>query len=138
MATSIPYESTADAVALVRRGGGSLVASLFGSDTTDIGALVTGIASHHGRVLVMNEQAAAGSTGHGSPLPHLTHGGPGRAGGGQELGGTRSVRTTQLDGRGYGEVAWDTHVINHSGAVAAAYDVLAMVANRPGLNGAPE
>ncbi len=278
VATLIPYADISEAIDLVGRGEGSLVASLYGNDVGEIAELARGIASHHGRVLVVDETMATASTGHGSPLPMLTHGGPGRAGGGEELGGMRSVfshmqrtaiqgspamltaiggeyitgtpttdkghpfklnfdelavgdslttesrvvtdediahfaeftgdtfyahmdeeaaarspifggivahgylvlsfaaglfvdppegpvlanygidrcrfatptrpgdevhvvltckRKTQLDGRGYGEVAWDTKVINQNGEVAAVYDVLTMVANAPGINGAP-
>lgn len=279
VATVVGYGSIAEAVDLAARGQGSLVTSIFGSATGETAELALGVASHHGRVLVVDAAMAAASTGHGSPLPHLVHGGPGRAGGGEELGGMRSVhrhlqrtalqgspdqltaitgqyitgatraedrghpfrrtfdelsigdsittgsrtvtredidtfaRTTgdtfyahmddeaakrnplfdglvahgylvlslaaglfvwpeegpvlanygidklrfatptypgdeihvlltckqkkQLDGRGYGEVAWDTNVINQRGEVAAAYDVLTMVANSPGVNGAP-
>ncbi len=278
VATLIPYTSIDEAIELVARGDGSLVASVYGSDVDEIASLARGIASHHGRVFVADETMAKASTGHGSPLPNLTHGGPGRAGGGEELGGMRSVyshmqrtaiqgspamltaitgeyitgtpttdkghpfklnfdelavgdslttesrvvtnddiahfadftgdtfyahmdeeaaarspifggivahgylvlsfaaglfvdppegpvlanygidrcrfatptragdeihvvltckRKTQLDGRGYGEVAWDTKVINQDGEVAAVYDVLTMVANAPGVNGAP-
>ena len=279
VATVVGYGSVAEAVELAAAGQGSLVASIFGSAADEVTELALGIASHHGRVLIVDSSMAAASTGHGSPLPHLVHGGPGRAGGGEELGGMRSVhrhlqrtalqgspdrltaicgqyisgaaraedrrhpfrrtfdelavgdsittgsrvvtrqdvdtfaRTTgdtfyahvddeaakrnplfdglvahgylvlslaaglfvwpeegpvlanygidrlrfatptypgdeihvvltckrkkQLDGRGYGEVAWDTQVINQRGEVAAAYDVLTMVANSPGVNGAP-
>ncbi len=277
VSTLIPYSGVAEAVDLVGRGDGSLVASVYGNDTAEITELARGISSHHGRVLVVDETMAKASTGHGSPLPTLTHGGPGRAGGGEELGGMRSVfshmqrtaiqgspemltavcgeyitgapttdsghpfklnfddlaigdsltseprivseddiahfaeftgdkfyahldqeaaarspifggivahgylvlsfaaglfvdppegpvlanygldrlrfatptrpgdeihvvltckRKTQLNGRGYGEVAWDTKVINQNGEVAAVYDVLTMVANAPGVNGA--
>ncbi len=277
VATLIPYSSIDEAVELVALGDGSLVASIYGADPSEVGQLARGIASHHGRVMVVNNAMAKASTGHGSPLPMLTHGGPGRAGGGEELGGIRSVyghmqrtalqgtpemltaitgefvsgapttdnghpfklnfdqlaigdsltsqsrvvtdediahfadftgdtfyahmdeeaaarspifggivahgylvlsfaaglfvdppegpvlanygldklrfatptrpgdelhvvltckRKTQLEGRGYGEVAWDTKVINQNGEVAAAYDVLTMVANAPGINGA--
>ena len=279
VATLIPYASVDELVELVARGNGSLVASVYGAATSETAAIARGIASHHGRVLIVDEAMAAASTGHGSPLPHLTHGGPGRAGGSEELGGMRSVyshmqrtaiqgspasltavsgqyiagapttdsghpfklnfdqlaigdsitteprvvteediahfaeftgdtfyahmdeqaaarspifggivahgylvlsfaaglfvdppegpvlanygidrlrfatptkpgdeihvvltckRKTQLNDRGYGEVAWDTQVINQNGEVAAAYDVLTMVANAPGVNGAPE
>ena len=279
VATLVPYGSIAEAVELVARGNGSLVASVFGNDVSEIAQLTRGIAAHHGRVIVFDETMAAASTGHGSPLPMLTHGGPGRAGGGEELGGMRSVhshmqrtavqgspavltavtgeyvqgapttdsghpfrlnfddlsigdsltseprvvtdediahfaeftgdtfyahmdeeaaarspifggivahgylvlsfaaglfvdppegpvlanygidrlrfatptrpgdeihvvltckRKTQLNTRGYGEVAWDTQVINQNDEVVAAYDVLTMVANAPGVNGAPE
>ena len=277
--TLVPYRTLDEAVDLVAAGRGSLVASLYGTDRDEIAALATGVASHHGRVLIVDSSMAAASTGHGSPLPTLVHGGPGRSGGGQELGGMRGVhahmqrtavqgspdmltavtgehiagsstrehkghpfkltfddlevgdsittgsrtvtradiaafaestgdkfyahmddeaaarspifnglvahgylvlsfaaglfvwpdegpvlanygidrlrfakptypddeihvvltckRKTQLDGRGYGEVAWDTRVINQHGEVNAAYDVLTMVANAPGVNGAP-
>ena len=280
VSTLVPYGSIDEAVELVAAGGGSLVASLYGADPDEIADLSRQIASHHGRVLIMDEEMAAASTGHGSPLPPLVHGGPGRAGGGQEMGGMRGVyahmqrtavqgspdmltavtgeyvggsstrehkghpfkltfdalevgdsittdsrtvtradiaafaestgdmfyahmddeaaarspifnglvahgylvlslaaglfvwpdegpvlanygidrlrfakptypddeihvvltckRKTRLDGRGYGEVAWDTRVINQHGEVNAAYDVLTMVANSPGVNGAPE
>ncbi len=278
VATIVDYGSVGEAVELVAAGQGSLVASIFGSVADEVSELVLGIASHHGRVLLVDANSAKASTGHGSPLPQLCHGGPGRAGGGEELGGMRSVqrhmqrtalqgspdqltaicgqfitgaarseekghpfrrtfdelavgdsittgsrvvtrqdidtfaRTTgdtfyahmddeaakrnplfdglvahgylvlslaaglfvwpeegpvlanygidrlrfatptypgdeihvlltckqkkQLDGRGYGEVTWDTKVINQRGEVAAAYDVLTMVANSPGINGA--
>ncbi len=280
VSTLVPYRGIDEAVELVAAGGGSLVASLYGADRDEIADLALGIASHHGRVLIMDETMAPASTGHGSPLPPLVHGGPGRAGGGQEMGGMRGVfahmqrtavqgspdmltavtgeyiggsstashkghpfkltfddlevgdsittesrpvtradiaafaestgdkfyahmdeeaaarspifnglvahgylvlsfaaglfvwpdegpvlanygidrlrfakptypgdeihvvltckRKTQLDGRGYGEVAWDTRVVNQHGEVNAAYDVLTMVANAPGVNGAPE
>ena len=280
VSTLVPYGSVGEAVELVAAGGGSLVASLYGADRDEIADLSLGIASHHGRVLIMDQKMAAASTGHGSPLPPLVHGGPGRAGGGQEMGGLRGVyahmqrtavqgspdmltavtgeyiggaatrehkghpfkltfddlevgdsmttgsrvvtradivafaestgdkfyahmddeaaarspifnglvahgylvlsfaaglfvwpdegpvlanygidrlrfakptypgdeirvvltckRKTRLDGRGYGEVAWDTKVVNQHGEVNAAYDVLTMVANAPGVNGAPE
>ena len=279
VSTLVPYRSIDEAVELVAAGGGSLVASLYGADRDEVAALAGGIASHHGRVLIVDSSMAAASTGHGSPLPPLVHGGPGRAGGGQEMGGMRGVfahmqrtavqgspdmltavtgeyiggsstqqhkghpfkltlddlevgdsittesrpvtraditafaehtgdkfyahmddeaaarspifnglvahgylvlsfaaglfvwpdegpvlanygldrlrfakptypgdeihvvltckRKTRLDGRGYGEVAWDTKVINQHGEVNAAYDVLTMVANAPGVNGAP-
>lgn len=279
VATVIGYGNVAEAVELAAAGQGSLVASIFGSAVDEVSELAIGISSHHGRVLLVDAGSAPASTGHGSPLPHLVHGGPGRAGGGEELGGIRSVhrhlqrtalqgspdhltaicgqyingarhaedkghpfqrtfdelaigdsittagrtvtredidtfaRTTgdmfyahmddeaakrnplfdglvahgylvlslaaglfvwpdegpvlanygidrlrfatptypgdeihvvltckqkkQLDGRGYGEVTWDTKVINQRGEVAAAYDVLTMVANSPGINGAP-
>lgn len=279
VSTLIPYSTPDEAVELVALGAGSLVASVYGADPEEVAPIVTGIASHHGRVMVVDESMAAASTGHGSPLPHLVHGGPGRAGGGEELGGISGVfhhmqrtavqgspdmltaitgeympgastnedkghpfkltfddlavghsittesrvvtredindfaestgdtfyahmdeeaaarspifgglvahgylvlsfaaglfvwpdegpvlanygldrlrfatptypgdeihvvltckRKTQLDGRGYGEVAWDAQVINQNGEVAAAYDILTMVANAPGVNGAP-
>ncbi len=81
-----------EAVRLAALGAGSLVATVCTNDPDIARALVTGIAAHHGRVLVLNREDARTSTGHGSPVPHLVHGGPGRAGGGEELGGTRSVK----------------------------------------------
>ena len=280
VATIVGYGSVTEAVDLAAAGQGSLVASVFGPSKDEVREIALGIASHHGRVLIVDDAMASASTGHGSPLPHLVHGGPGRAGGGEELGGMRSVhrhlqltalqgspdqltaitgqfisgaspnereghpfqstfdeleigdsittdsrevtlqdiatfaQTTgdtfyahmdddaakrnplfdglvahgylvlalaaglfvwpdegpvlanygidrlrfatptypgdeihvvlackqkkQLDGRGYGEVTWDARVINQRGEVAAAYDVLTMVANSPGVNGAPQ
>lgn len=87
----IGYADLDDAVRLAARGGGSLVASVCTNDPAVARDLVTGIAAHHGRVLMLNREDARSSTGHGSPVPHLVHGGPGRAGGGEELGGIRSV-----------------------------------------------
>lgn len=89
--TIVPYNDLDAAVALARRGGGSLVGSVFTADDTVAARLVLGLAPFHGRVLVINRDCAKESTGHGSPLPHLVHGGPGRAGGGEELGGIRGV-----------------------------------------------
>ncbi|HXF02221.1 MAG TPA: aldehyde dehydrogenase family protein, partial [Arthrobacter sp.] len=87
----IGYEDLDDAVRLAAMGAGSLVATVATNDPETARVLVTGIAAHHGRVLVLNREDAKTSTGHGSPVPHLVHGGPGRAGGGEELGGIRSV-----------------------------------------------
>ena len=89
--TVVSYESADQAIELVRRGGGSLVGSVFSADDALASKLVLGIAPYHGRVLVVNRDCAKESTGHGSPMPHLIHGGPGRAGGGEEMGGIRGV-----------------------------------------------
>jgi oxepin-CoA hydrolase / 3-oxo-5,6-dehydrosuberyl-CoA semialdehyde dehydrogenase len=89
--TVVPYRDTDDAIALARRGGGSLVSSVFSADDNIAARLVLGLAPYHGRILVVNRTCAKESTGHGSPLPHLVHGGPGRAGGGEEMGGIRGV-----------------------------------------------
>ena len=89
--TVIPYTSTADAISLARRGGGSLVASAFTADDDLAVELALGLAPFHGRLLIVNRDCARESTGHGSPLPALVHGGPGRAGGGEEMGGIRGV-----------------------------------------------
>src|SRR6266850_2203253 len=89
--TLVPYDTVEDAIALARRGGGSLVGSIFSADDAVAARLVQGLAPFHGRILVVNRHCAKESTGHGSPLPHLVHGGPGRAGGGEEMGGIRGV-----------------------------------------------
>jgi oxepin-CoA hydrolase/3-oxo-5,6-dehydrosuberyl-CoA semialdehyde dehydrogenase len=91
VATVMAYDSIDEAVALVAKGEGSLVASVFTNDPSVASALVFGIAPYHGRLLVIDRDSGKESTGHGSPLPYLVHGGPGRAGGGEELGGMRSV-----------------------------------------------
>jgi oxepin-CoA hydrolase / 3-oxo-5,6-dehydrosuberyl-CoA semialdehyde dehydrogenase len=89
--TVLPYRDLDEAIALARRGSGSLVGSVFTADDSVGARLVVGLAPLHGRVLVVNRHCAKESTGHGSPLPHLIHGGPGRAGGGEEMGGIRGV-----------------------------------------------
>lgn len=89
--TVMPYSSVADAVDLARLGRGSLCGSLFTKDDGVAREVVLGVAPYHGRLYVLNRSAAKESTGHGSPLPHLVHGGPGRAGGGEEMGGVRGV-----------------------------------------------
>jgi oxepin-CoA hydrolase/3-oxo-5,6-dehydrosuberyl-CoA semialdehyde dehydrogenase len=89
--TVVPYRDSAEAIALARRGGGSLAGSVFTADDTLAAQLALGLAPFHGRIVVVNRYCAKESTGHGSPLPHLVHGGPGRAGGGEELGGIRGV-----------------------------------------------
>ena len=92
VATLMPYETLEEAGALAKRGRGSLVASIVTHNRDEARRLVLGAASHHGRILVLNRDNAASSTGHGSPLPYLVHGGPGRAGGGEELGGARAIK----------------------------------------------
>ncbi|HEU4624778.1 MAG TPA: phenylacetic acid degradation bifunctional protein PaaZ [Steroidobacteraceae bacterium] len=89
--TVVPYSGLDEAITLARRGGGSLVSSVFTADDSAAAKLVLGLAPYHGRLLVVNRDCAKESTGHGSPLPHLVHGGPGRAGGGEEMGGVRGV-----------------------------------------------
>jgi oxepin-CoA hydrolase/3-oxo-5,6-dehydrosuberyl-CoA semialdehyde dehydrogenase len=91
VASILGYSDTADAARLVARGGGSLVTSVATHDTGIARDLVMGLAPYNGRVLVLDRDDARTSTGHGSPVPHLVHGGPGRAGGGEELGGIRAV-----------------------------------------------
>lgn len=89
--TLVPYRGEAEAIALARRGGGSLAASVFTADDSIARTLVLGLAPFHGRIVVVDRHCAKESTGHGSPLAALVHGGPGRAGGGEELGGMRGV-----------------------------------------------
>jgi oxepin-CoA hydrolase/3-oxo-5,6-dehydrosuberyl-CoA semialdehyde dehydrogenase len=91
VATVLPYADTAEAIALARRSGGSLAASVFSGDDALAARIVLGLAPYHGRILVVNQACAKESTGHGSPLAPLIHGGPGRAGGGEEMGGIRGV-----------------------------------------------
>lgn len=91
VATLIPYGDAADVAGLVARGEGSLVASVVSNDPAFVRDVVRSIAPWHGRVLVLNREIARGSTPHGAVLPQLIHGGPGRAGGGEELGGRRAV-----------------------------------------------
>ncbi|HMC55930.1 MAG TPA: phenylacetic acid degradation bifunctional protein PaaZ [Gemmatimonadaceae bacterium] len=89
--TVMPYHDLDEAIALARRGRGSLVGSLFTASDDTAKRVVLGTAAFHGRIMLVNRYSAKESTGHGSPLPHLVHGGPGRAGGGEEMGGVRGV-----------------------------------------------
>jgi oxepin-CoA hydrolase/3-oxo-5,6-dehydrosuberyl-CoA semialdehyde dehydrogenase len=89
--TVMPYRTVDDAIQLARMGRGSLVGSVFTASDDVARAMVLGTASHHGRLVLVNRASGKESTGHGSPLPHLVHGGPGRAGGGEEMGGVRGV-----------------------------------------------
>ena len=91
VSTLLPYDELDEALELAARGQGSLVATLATRDPALAAHAVRRAAVHHGRILVLDEEAAQESTGHGSPLPALKHGGPGRAGGGEELGGMRAV-----------------------------------------------
>ncbi|MBX2947707.1 MAG: phenylacetic acid degradation bifunctional protein PaaZ [Crocinitomicaceae bacterium] len=91
VSTIMPYKEIEDAVELAKMGKGSLVSSIVTPCDKEAKEYVIGAASMHGRILVLNESCAKESTGHGSPMPLLTHGGPGRAGGGEEMGGKRGV-----------------------------------------------
>jgi oxepin-CoA hydrolase / 3-oxo-5,6-dehydrosuberyl-CoA semialdehyde dehydrogenase len=92
VSTLMPYDDVDEAVTIAARGRGSLVASLVTQDPCIAAHVVPLLAAHHGRVHILDEHCARESTGHGSPLPSLKHGGPGRAGGGEELGGLRAVK----------------------------------------------
>ena len=91
VSTLMGYRDLDHAIALANKGGGSLVASVVTNDPATARALMLGMAAWHGRLYFNNRISMAESTGHGSPLPHMVHGGPGRAGGGEELGGIRAV-----------------------------------------------
>jgi 3,4-dehydroadipyl-CoA semialdehyde dehydrogenase len=91
VATLVPYRDAAHALQLVRRGQGSLVTSLYGSDAAALGQAALALADSHGRVHVISPDVAALHTGHGNVMPQSLHGGPGRAGGGEELGGLRAL-----------------------------------------------
>ena len=92
VSTVMPYEGFEEAIALAQMGKGSLAASVFTNDPKVAEEMVIGMAPYHGRILVGNRASAKTSTGHGSPLAGLVHGGPGRAGGGEEMGGMRGVK----------------------------------------------
>jgi len=92
VSTIMPYKNMDDVIALSKLGKGSLVSTIVTADHAMAKQYVIGAASHHGRILVLNNECAKESTGHGSPLPLLVHGGPGRAGGGEEMGGIRGVK----------------------------------------------
>ncbi len=92
VSTVLPYDNLDEAIELARLGEGSLAGSVITNDNDVARELILGTAAYHGRMLVINRHCADESTGHGSPLPHLVHGGPGRAGGGEEMGGVRGVK----------------------------------------------
>ncbi len=91
VSTIIPYNSIDEAIELSRMGKGSLVSSVVTANDDIAKEIVLGTATMHGRILILNADCAKESTGHGSPMPMLVHGGPGRAGGGEEMGGKRGV-----------------------------------------------
>jgi oxepin-CoA hydrolase/3-oxo-5,6-dehydrosuberyl-CoA semialdehyde dehydrogenase len=92
VSTLIPYKDIDEAIQLSRLGRGSLCSTIVTYDDRLAGEYVVNAATHHGRILVLNRESAKESTGHGSPMPLLVHGGPGRAGGGEEMGGMRGVK----------------------------------------------
>lgn len=92
VSTIMPYNSLDEATEIARLGRGSLAGSIVTYDDTEAAKIIMGAAAYHGRMLVLNRDCAKESTGHGSPLPTLVHGGPGRAGGGEELGGSRAIK----------------------------------------------
>jgi oxepin-CoA hydrolase/3-oxo-5,6-dehydrosuberyl-CoA semialdehyde dehydrogenase len=92
VSTIMPYKDIEEAIALSKLGKGSLCSSIVTANTNIARQYVLGAGTHHGRILILNSDCAAESTGHGSPLPLLVHGGPGRAGGGEEMGGLRGIK----------------------------------------------
>ena len=92
VSTLMPYKNLDDAIKLSKMGKGSLVSSIVTNDDNIAKEYTVSAATHHGRILILNRESAKQSTGHGSPLPNLIHGGPGRAGGGEEMGGVRGVK----------------------------------------------
>ena len=92
VSTIMPYKNLEEAITLAQMGKGSLVSSITTNNDKIAKEYVVNAASHHGRILVLNRESAKESTGHGSPLPYLVHGGPGRAGGGEEMGGMRGIK----------------------------------------------
>jgi oxepin-CoA hydrolase/3-oxo-5,6-dehydrosuberyl-CoA semialdehyde dehydrogenase len=92
VSTIMPYKNFDEAIELSKKGKGSLCSTIVTADDKIAKQYVLGAATHHGRILVLNNDCAKESTGHGSPLPSLVHGGPGRAGGGEEMGGIRGVK----------------------------------------------
>ena len=102
VATVVPYSTASEAAELVRRGAGGLVSSVYSDDRGYLGEVVPAIATFHGRVFIGSKKVAGHSPGPGTVLPLLTHGGPGRAGGGEELGGPRGLsfylQRTALEG----------------------------------------
>ena len=92
VSTIMPYKSLDEAIQLSKMGKGSLVSSIVTNDDKIAKDYTVSAATHHGRILILNRESAVQSTGHGSPLPNLIHGGPGRAGGGEEMGGMRGVK----------------------------------------------
>ncbi|MDB5573383.1 MAG: Phenylacetic acid degradation protein paaN [Tardiphaga sp.] len=89
--TVMGYDGIDQAIALANKGGGSLVASVYTHDSRIASDIVFGIGAFHGRLVLIDRDCARDNTGHGSPMPQMVHGGPGRAGGGEELGGVRSL-----------------------------------------------
>ena len=103
VATLLPYRDLDHAVALAHRGQGSLVTSLYGADDAALGQAAVQLAASHGRVHVISPEVAQAQTGHGNVMPMSMHGGPGRAGGGAELGGLRALDFYHRSERGAGQ-----------------------------------
>jgi oxepin-CoA hydrolase/3-oxo-5,6-dehydrosuberyl-CoA semialdehyde dehydrogenase len=124
VATFMPYGTPEEAAELARRGGGSLVATVATPDPEEARFYLLALGPHVGRLHFLNRRNAHASTGHGSPLPRLLHGGPGRAGGGEELGGVLSLKrhlrrtVTEADIALFSALSWD-HFYAHTDEIAA-------------------
>jgi oxepin-CoA hydrolase / 3-oxo-5,6-dehydrosuberyl-CoA semialdehyde dehydrogenase len=125
VATLMPYQDIADAIALANQGMGSLVLSVVTQDANIARDFVMGSGAYHGRILFLNRDCAKESTGHGSPMPALVHGGPGRAGGGEELGGIRGVKHQMQRTALQGSPTMITRIINQylAGAAQSEADI---------------
>jgi oxepin-CoA hydrolase/3-oxo-5,6-dehydrosuberyl-CoA semialdehyde dehydrogenase len=125
VSTIMPYDDIEQAMELAKRGKGSLVGSLFTYDNQVARQIIIGTAAYHGRMPIINRDCAKESTGHGSPLALLVHGGPGRAGGGEELGGSRAVKHYMQRTALQGSPTTLTAITNeyHPGAETVSTDV---------------
>jgi oxepin-CoA hydrolase / 3-oxo-5,6-dehydrosuberyl-CoA semialdehyde dehydrogenase len=112
VSTVMSYKNTDEAIELAKKGKGSLVGSVFTANDDFAKDIIMGTAAYHGRLMIVNAACAAESTGHGSPLGHLVHGGPGRAGGGEEMGGIRGVKHFMQRTALQGSPTTLTHVMN--------------------------
>jgi len=121
VSTLMPYRDPEEAIQLANMGKGSLVSTVATSDPDFARTYVMESAPYHGRVLILNEESAPESTGHGSPMPLLTHGGPGRAGGGEEMGGVRGVK----------HYLQRTAIQGHPSMITAVTDVYQVGGERP-------
>jgi oxepin-CoA hydrolase/3-oxo-5,6-dehydrosuberyl-CoA semialdehyde dehydrogenase len=112
VSTLMPYSNMEEVIELSKKGKGSLCSSIVTSNPVLAKQYVLGAATHHGRILVLNQECAKENTGHGSPLPLLVHGGPGRAGGGEEMGGIRGVKHYMQRVAVQGSPTIITHITN--------------------------
>jgi len=121
VSTLMPYRDLEEAIQLANMGKGSLVSTIATADPDFARTYVMESAPYHGRILILNEESAPESTGHGSPMPLLTHGGPGRAGGGEEMGGVRGVK----------HYLQRTAIQGHPSMITAVTDVYQVGGERP-------
>lgn len=122
VATLIPYDSPAEAAAIARRGSGSLVASIFSDDAAFLQSTISEIGDLHGRIVVVDASVAGQSTGHGNVVPSCLHGGPGRAGGGEELAGLRALFLYHRRWAFQGPVAQFNALVDSAASTASFYE----------------